>query len=184
MSDTVAAKKVPEIGRLTLILGGICLICALLLGLVNLITAEPIKEAKLRKSQQAMEAVLPASSYDPVAYTGGDPLVAAVYLAGDQGYVVEVKPSGFGGELDLMVGIGNDGAVTGISVISHAETSGLGAKSKTDAAWGRQYAGKSGTDVLVTKDGGQINAITGATITSRAVSSGVTAALNAIRTLG
>lgn len=183
MSETVMNKKEPGIAQLTVILGVICLVCALLLGLVNLVTANPIKAAKQLKSEQAMRAVLSADSYEPVEYTGGDALVAKVYLAGDVGYVVEVKPSGFGGEIDMMVGVDNDGAVTGISVISHAETSGLGAKAKTDPEWGKQFVGKSG-EVKVSKDGGDINAITGATITSRAVSNGVTAALEAVQTLG
>ena len=183
MSEAVMNKKEPVISQLTIILGAICLVCALLLGLVNMITADPIKAAKQRKTEQAMEAVLPADSYESVEYTGGDALVKAVYRAGDAGYVVEVTPSGFGGEVDLMVGVGSDGTVTGISVITHSETSGLGAKAKTDPEWGKQFIGMSG-EVKVSKDGGKVNAITGATITSRAVSSGVTAALEAVQTLG
>ena len=183
MSEAVMNKKEPGIAQLTIILGAICLVCALLLGLVNMITADPIKAAKQRKTEQAMEAVLPADYYESVEYTGGDALVKAVYRAGDAGYVVEVTPSGFGGEVDLMVGVGSDGTVTGISVITHSETSGLGAKAKTDPEWGKQFIGMSG-EVKVSKDGGKVNAITGATITSRAVSSGVTAALEAVQTLG
>lgn len=183
MSEAVMKKQEPGIAQLTIILGAICLVCALLLGLVNMITADPIKAAKQRKTEQAMEAVLPADSYESVEYTGGDALVKAVYQAGDAGYVVEVTPSGFGGVVDLMVGVGSGGTVTGISVITHSETSGLGAKAKTDPEWGKQFIGHSG-EVKVTKDGGSINAITGATITSRAVSSGVTAALEAVQTLG
>ena len=183
MSEAVMNKKEPGIAQLTIILGAICLVCALLLGLVNMITADPIKAAKQRKTEQAMEAVLPADSYESVEYTGGDALVKAVYRAGDAGYVVEVTPSGFGGEVDLMVGVGSDGTVTGISVITHSETSGLGAKAKTDPEWGKQFIGMSG-EVKVSKDGDKVNAITGATITSRAVSSGVTAALEAVQTLG
>ena len=183
MSEAVMNKKEPGIAQLTIILGAICLVCALLLGLVYMITADPIKAAKQRKTEQAMEAVLPADSYESVEYTGGDALVKAVYRAGDAGYVVEVTPSGFGGEVDLMVGVGSDGTVTGISVITHSETSGLGAKAKTDPEWGKQFIGMSG-EVKVSKDGGKVNAITGATITSRAVSSGVTAALEAVQTLG
>ena len=182
MSEAVMNKKEPGIAQLTIILGAICLVCALLLGLVNMITADPIKAAKQRKTEQAMEAVLPADSYESVEYTGGDALVKAVYRAGDAGYVVEGTPSGFGGEVDLMVGVGSDGTVTGISVITHSETSGLGAKAKTDPEWGKQFIGMSG-EVKVSKDGGKVNDITGATITSRAVSSGVTAALEAVQTL-
>ena len=107
----------------------------------------------------------------------------AVYKAGDEGYVVEsMSPNGFGGALDMMAGVDNDGNVTGIAIISHAETSGLGSKS-TDPEWQAQFKGVNGT-IGVTKDGYQINAITGSTITSRAVCDGVNAAIAVVETLG
>ena len=128
-----------------------------------------------------MEAVLPADAYEEVEYTGGDPLVTAVYKAGDAGYVVQVAPSGFGGVLDVMVGVNTDGTCSGVSIISHSETSGLGANA-TKEDFRSQFVGKS--NVAVTKDGGDIAALTGATITSRAVCSGVNAAIAAVGTLG
>ena len=119
MSEAVMNKKEPGIAQLTIILGAICLVCALLLGLVNMITADPIKAAKQRKTEQAMEAVLPADSYESVEYTGGDAMVQAVYKAGDAGYVVEVKPAtSFSGNLTIMVGVDNTGACSGISITS------------------------------------------------------------------
>lgn len=94
----------------------------------------------------------------------------------DAGYCVEVGPTGFGGAVDTMVGIDSDGKVTGISVISaSSETPGLGARS-TEPEFQAQFAGQVGTEVAVAKDGGSIDALTGATITSRAVSEGVVAA--------
>ena len=106
MSDSVVVKK-KEAGpaQLVITLFAISAICAVLLGLVNSITMEPIAAANQAATNAAMEAVLPADSYDPVEYTGGDPLVTAVYSAGDAGYVVQVAPSGFGGNLDVMVGV-------------------------------------------------------------------------------
>ena len=75
-----------------------------------------------------------------------------------------------------MVGIDSDGKVTGISVISaSSETPGLGARS-TEPEFQAQFADQVGTEVAVAKDGGSIDALTGATITSRAVSEGVVAA--------
>lgn len=75
----------------------------------------------------------------------------------------------------MMVGVDNDGKVTGISIISHTETAGLGATAAADTDAGRafrdQFIGMSGT-VSVTKDGGEVDALTGATITSRAVCTG------------
>ncbi len=182
MSDSVVMKK-KEAGPVQLVvtLFAISAICAVLLGLVNNITSGPIQVATEAKTQAAMEAVLPADSYDEVEYTGGDPLVTAVYKAGDAGYVVQVAPSGFGGVLDIMVGVNTDGTCSGVSIISHSETSGLGANA-TKEDFRSQFVGKS--NVAVTKDGGEINALTGATITSRAVCSGVNAAISAVGTLG
>lgn len=182
MSDSVVMKK-KEAGPVQLIvtLFAISAICAVLLGLVNNITMGPIEVATQAKTQAAMEAVLPADSYTEVAYTGGDPLVTKVYQAGDAGYVVQVAPSGFGGILDIMVGVNTDGTCSGVSIISHSETSGLGANA-TKEDFRSQFVGKS--NVAVTKDGGEIAALTGATITSRAVCSGVNAAIAAVGTLG
>ena len=183
MSDTAAVMKKKEPGPVQLVvtLFAISAICAVLLGLVNSITAGPIKVATEAKTQAAMEAVLPADSYTEVEYTGGDPLVSKVYQAGDAGYVVQVAPSGFGGVLDVMVGVNTDGTCSGVSIISHSETSGLGANA-TKEDFRSQFVGKS--DVAVTKDGGDINALTGATITSRAVCDGVNAAIAAAASVG
>ena len=82
----------------------------------------------------------------------------------------------------MMAGIDNDGNVTGIAIISHSETSGLGSKS-TDPEWQAQFKGLNGV-VSVTKDGGQVEAITGSTITSRAVCDGVNAARLVVESLG
>ena len=182
MSDTVVVKK-KEAGPVQLVvtLFLISAICAVLLGLVNNLTAGPIAAANEAATNAAMQAVLPADSYEQVEYTGGNALVTAVYKAGDAGYVVQVAPSGFGGNLDVMVGVGADGTCTGVSIISHAETSGLGANA-TKEDFRAQFVGKA--NVAVTKDGGDIAALTGATITSRAVCDGVNAAIEAAASVG
>ena len=182
MSDTVVVKK-KEAGPVQLVvtLFLISAICAVLLGLVNNITAGPIAAANEAATNAAMQAVLPADSYEQVEYIGGNALVTAVYKAGDAGYVVQVAPSGFGGNLDVMVGVGADGTCTGVSIISHAETSGLGANA-TKEDFRAQFVGKA--NVAVTKDGGDIAALTGATITSRAVCDGVNAAIEAAASVG
>ena len=96
----------------------------------------------------------------------------------DAGYCVEVAPTGFGGGVDTMVGISADGTITGISVISaSSETPGLGARC-TEAEFMDQFADQPADgSVAVEKDGGSIVALTGATITSRAVAEGVNAAV-------
>lgn len=182
MSETVAKKKEAGMLQLVIVLLAISAITALLLGLTNMVTMPYIARNTLLKTQAAMAEVLPADGYEPVEYTGGNLMVSEVNRAtNDSGYVVRVAPSGFAGAVDMMVGVSVDGTVTGVSIITQAETPGLGANA-TKADWRAQFVGKSGT-VAVSKDGGEIDALTGATITSRAVTSGVNAALDAVASL-
>lgn len=183
MSEAVTKKKEPGMATLVIVLFAICAATALVLGLTNMLTAPYIAANKEAKTQKAMSEVLPADAYEPVEYTGGDASVLSINKAGDAGYVVEVKPAtSFSGNLIVMVGVDNEGACTGISITSTGETSGLGSNAgKPD--WQAQFVGKTG-EVKVTKDGGEINAITGATITSRGVSEAVTSAIAAAASLG
>lgn len=181
--NTVATKKEPGIAQLVIILFAISAITALLLGLVNMITAPVIAENARIKNEKAMAAVLPAESYTQVEYTGDETNVLAMYEATGVGYVVQVEcPGSFGGGLQAMVGVSSDGTVTGVEIVKTAETSGLGANAGKDAFKG-QFAGLTGT-AAVTKDGGSIVAITGATITSRAVCAGVNSAVAAAASMG
>lgn len=175
MTETKETTGAAYYLKLTMTLLIISVVVSGLLGLTNYITADKIAQINADKTASSMEEVLPADSYTELEYTGQQENVAAVYQAEGRGYVVEVTPSGFGGTIDMMVGVGTDGAVTGVSIISMSETSGLGANAdKKDFRY--QYVGKSGT-LAVTKDGGEIDALTGATITSRAVTNGVNTAL-------
>ena len=183
MSETATKKKEPGMATLVIVLFAICAATALLLGLTNYVTAPFIAANNEKTTQEAMAAVLPADSYDEVEYTGDDAMVQAVYKAGDAGYVVEVKPAtSFSGNLTIMVGVDNTGACSGISITSTGETSGLGSNaSKPD--FQAQFVGKTG-EVKVTKDGGDIDALTGATITSRGVCEAVTSAIAAAASMG
>ena len=179
------AKKRPEPGmlQLVLVLLIISAVVALLLGVVNYVTAPAIAANEKAKNEAAMAAVLPADSYTPVDYSGGDTPLEAVYQAGDAGYVFQVSPSGsFSGTLTIMVGVSGEGQVTGVEIVKTAETSGLGANAGKPA-FREQFVGASGS-VSVSKDGGAIDALTGATITSRAVCAGVNSALDAAASLG
>jgi electron transport complex protein RnfG len=160
--------------RLALTLLLISAVVAGLLGLTNYVTADKILALTAEKTAASMQEVLPSDSYTELTYTGSETNVAAVYEA-ESGYVVEVTPSGFGGTIDMVVGVGTDGTVTGVSIISMSETSGLGANASKES-FRSQYVGKSG-ELAVSKDGGEIDALTGATITSRAVTAGVNTAL-------
>ena len=151
---------------------------------VNSITAPKIEQLNYEKTQAAVSAVLPGGG-DEVAAPAVD-LVSKVYK-GANGYAVEVTPSGFDNTITMMVGVDNSGNVTGISIISHTETAGLGAVAAATTSAGEafraQFVGLNG-NVSVTKDGGQVEAITSATITSRAVCAGVNAALAAVAAMG
>lgn len=160
--------------RLTLTLFLITTVVAGLLGFVNYLTADTIAEQTAAKAEAAMQQVLPAGQYTPVDVPEGSAVTAA-YRADDKGYVVRVSPNGFGGAIDMMVGVDTNGAVTGIAIVSHSETASLGANC-TREDFRAQYTGKSGT-LAVSKDGGEIEALTGATVTSRAVTQGVNDAL-------
>ncbi len=178
------------VARLTITLFAITLVVAALLGLVNAVTAEPIAQAAAERTAAAMASVLTFDTYEEVAFTDETGLVQTVWQASADGavcgFVAEVTPSGFGGAISMIVGIGTDGTVTGISITDHDETSGLGAVAAADTTAGEtfraQFAGASGA-LAVTKDGGTIDALTGATITSRAVVDGVNAALAAVAPL-
>ena len=151
---------------------------------VNSITKPIIEQLTYEKTQQAVSAVLEGGG-DEVEFPAMD-LVSKVYQ-GENGYAVEVTPSGFDNTITMMVGVDNEGKVLGISIVSHTETAGLGAVAAENTSKGEafrgQFVGKSGS-VGVTKDGGEIDAITGATITSRAVCVGVSAAIACAASLG
>lgn len=173
--------------RLTFTLLLICAAVAGALAGVNALTKDKIADIQAQKLQTAMEEVLPgASDMTEVSFADATGTVRKVYQASAdsavQGYVVEVAPNGFGGAITMMVGVA-DGKVTGISVVSHTETAGLGSvaadKTSKGQAFRDQFAGTFG-EQKVDKDGGNIDAITGATITSRAVTNGVNAALAAV----
>lgn len=187
----MAGKQKNEFVQLGGILCAITLVVALALSAVNAVTAGPIAEQNAQKIKDSLENVMPGAESEQIDVPEGTTVTTETKNAtsvtilsaykmtkdgADAGYCVEVGPTGFGGAVDTMVGIDSDGKVTGISVISaSSETPGLGARS-TEPEFQAQFAGQVGTEVAVAKDGGSIDALTGATITSRAVSEGVVAA--------
>ena len=170
--------------RLALTLLAITAVVAAALAGVNSITAPAIAELNAQKTQEAIELVLPGGG-EEVDFPAAD-LVAKVYK-GENGYAVQTTPGGFDNTITMMVGVDNDGKVLGISIIKHTETAGLGAVAAAGTPAGEsfrgQFVGASGA-VSVTKDGGTMDAITGATITSRAICVGVNAALDCVANMG
>ncbi len=173
--------------RVSLTLLLITAVVAAALAGVYAIASPMIQAHKEEKIQQAIAQVLPgAAELTAVPFSDSTGTVRTVY-ASEDGYVVEVSPVGFGGAITMMVGIKPDKTVNAISVISHTETAGLGsvaaANTSAGEAFRSQFAGVSGS-LAVDKDGGSIDSITSATITSRAIVSGVNAALQAVQDLG
>ena len=170
--------------RLALTLLAITAVVAVALAGVNMITEPAIEALNAQKTQEAIELVLPGGG-EAIEFPETD-LVSKVY-ASDAGYAVEVTPGGFDNTITMMVGVDTEGKVMGISIISHTETAGLGAVAAAGTPAGEafraEFVGASGS-VAVTKDGGEVEAITGATITSRAICAGVNAALEVVGKMG
>ena len=178
----------------TIVLTIITLVSGLLLGAVYGITKEPIAQAQDAAKKEAWQAVFPEASLDDFVAEEVDEAIAEQVIAdlgvkatvdevckvGDIGYVVTTTDKeGYGGDIQITVGITTDGTVNGVSILSISETAGLGMKAKEPAFY-EQYQGKQTEKFYVTKDGGEgeaIDALSGATITSRAVTGAVNTAL-------
>lgn len=180
-----------EILRMVVALFAISLVCSAILGAVNAVTKDKIAEIEAETRAAAMREVLPeAAAFEDVSASLTDEFqaenaVTGIYAAtaadgSAAGYAVMTAPRGFGGEIVMIVGVGADGTVTGVVITEMSETAGLGAKAD-DPAFLSQYAGKSGSLSVVkgAAEENQISAITGATVTSRAVTAGVLAAMKA-----
>lgn len=178
----------------TVILTLITLIAGLALGFVYEITKDPIAQAKEDAKKKAWQEVFPEANMNDfeaqevdqaaadaaIKAVGANATVDEVCKAGEDGYVITTtSKEGYGGNIQITVGITADGTVSGISILSISETAGLGMKATEPAFYG-QYEGKQAEKFAVSKDGGEgepIDAISGATITSRAVTAAVNVAL-------
>ena len=190
-------KLESSLKNMLLVLTGVTAISVALLAYVNELTKGPIAEANAKTLNEALKEVLPEFTNNPVAECDtmfsekdGKKIVDfIIYPAknGDQwvGTAVEAKSMGFGGELKVLVGFDAEGKIYNYSLLSHAETPGLGSKA---ADWFKE--GNKGSikgmnpceqPLTVSKDGGQVDAITASTITSRAFLNAVNAAYGAYK---
>ena len=164
------------------------IVAALLAG-VNMVTKPIIDGIKAQKQLDAIAAVLDDADTAVAleSFPNESGLVAAVYES-ETGYAIQVIPVGFDNTITMMVGISKEtGEVLGIDVISHTETAGLGAVAAAKTSAGEAFRGqfKGQTEsVSVRKDGGVIDALTGATVTSRAICVGVNAAQECAANMG
>ena len=167
--------------NMVLSLGTITIVAAALLAGVYSVTKEPIEEANRQKTTEAIAAVLPEgveiAEGMQVAIPNEERTVT-VYTASKDGQpagaaVESYSLDGFSGEINIIYGFDAEGTVTGFEVIQQAETPGLGAKMND---WFRMAEGRrsiiglnsTSNNLTVSKDGGDVDAITAATITSRA----------------
>lgn len=167
-----------ETAKLILVLTVICLVAGLLLAWVNDLTAEPIKQVEKAKKMKAIKKVLPAYDNDPYAETfnveeAGKKWTFFVARKNNKfvGSAFEVSSSkGYGGKIKIIVGVNATENIQAIEILEHKETPGLGAKIE-DNEFKTRFANRSikKTRWTVKKDQGDIDEITAATISSRAV---------------
>ena len=183
-----------------------CLIVAGLLGGVNAITKDKIAAINWENTVAAMQAVAADpenTTYNETPLENTEAMTAAADAAGGTlgaiyeaqvngeaaGYAVTVSASGSQGTIEMMVGVDAAGAVTGVSVVSHSETAGIGTKvignEPTASGVGvlDQFVGKSAADGTLAV-GSNVDAITGATVSTRGITTGVNAALAAVGAMG
>lgn len=185
-----------EIVRLALILTLIAGGSGLILSLVEGMTRAPIAEQRRQETLKALKAVLPPADNAPDADTvtlivgqdkkGKD--LTRQFFRGRQGETLSgvafrvIAPDGYSGNIEVMVGVSAGGEISGIAILNHAETPGLG--SLIEKAWFKdQFKGKSldNIDWRVKKDGGGFDQITGATISPRAIVKAVKSGLEFFR---
>ncbi len=186
------AKMKSSLVNMVAVLTGITCLAGGILGFVSGVTAEPIAASKLAKQENAIRLVAPEFDNNPISDQWvaelADGTTATIFPAkkGNEtvGAAVQaVTKKGFSGEITIMVGFDKEGNVLGYSVLSHAETPGLGSKMPEWFSEGGKgnIIGKnpSKNKLTVSKDAGEVDAITAATISSRAFLDAVANAYNA-----
>jgi electron transport complex protein RnfG len=160
-------QKVGPILRIAFVLTVVCLVASILLGATYGLTWERIAEAQRARLAAAFAQIFPHAELRPVnGYY-------EVFENGEvTGYAATAQGRGFAGRIELALGIGVDGTIKGVRIITHAETPGLGARI-TEEEFLRQFEGKHLEEVKLTRERGSIDAITGATISAEAVTTAV-----------
>ena len=183
-----------DILRLAAILGLITVVAAGSLAVVNEATKPRIEAYKAQQQIRARREVLPTAKEG--VYVSTDETSDFPYYVGyahpdttePVGYVFLASGKGYSSTIEMVVGTDLAGRLTGISIVSQQETPGLGAKiteiryGESEPWFQRQFKGKRVSQLSVDKDGGQIDSITGATISSRAATRGIRAALERLET--
>ena len=178
--------------NMTVCLFAICLVCSALLAGVYALTKEPIDAAAKAKNEAAIKEVLPetASAIEEERTVEMDGVTYTYNLAYDAsgntvGCAINVSTLGFGGPIVIKVGFDMNGVICNTKVLSQAETPGLGAKC-VESSFSGQFKGFDPAEkkLSVKKDGGDVDAITASTITSRAYADGLATAVKVFQTIG
>ena len=210
MSNEVKTKEKVNLDpkyliKLTVTLFLTCCVVAGLLGATNMVTKDKIAAINREKTQAAMKAVVadPDNSTFSDALALTDEMTAAALAGGgtlteayevqvggaSAGYALKVVASGSQGNIEMMVGLDAEGVVTGVSVVSHKETAGIGTKvvdnelNTAGVPVLDQFQGKSAADGTLNV-GSNVDAISGATVSSKGVTAGVNAAIAVAGVLG
>lgn len=168
----------------TLVLFCVCLVCTAALAGVNLLTVDTIAQVNAKAEEESRLIVLP----DAETFEGAGENNTEYYIGKDNsgntvGYAFTTDSSGYGGKVSVMTGINVEGKVTGVAILSHSETPGLGSNAEKDT-FRQQYLDNNipGEHYTVIKSGtaedGQILALSGATITSNAVTNAINTAMD------
>ena len=179
-------------GTLTII----ALVVAAMLGVVDMVTHDKIDAINVEKTNQALAAVAPeGAEFTPVELSDAAVAAAAAYGTLDSmyemstgGYAMKIVASGSQGSIEMIVGVDANKALTGVSVVSHSETGGIGTKvinndpNSAGTPVLDQFVGMSGAGSLVV--GKTVTPISGATVTSKGITAGCNAALAAVEAMG
>ncbi len=172
-----------DIIRLILVLTLVCIVAAVALARVYEFTKGPITEQRRLARLKAVESVLPDHENQPdqdtieVSLDNGGTKTVYLGLSGNKinGLAFEIRNNeGYGGEIVAMLGLNPEGEICGVEIVRHGETPGLGAKI-TNPEFRLQFKGKSleNTNFKLKKDGGDLDQVTGATISPRAIVKGI-----------
>lgn len=176
--------KEPSSGRLVGVLTAVCAVSALLVALTLAVTARPIEKAKAEAHAAMLRQVLPEGAGEPVRLTAEKDGESFEYYSAHGAIAIEVETArGYAGKIRLLVGFDRDGTLYSFKVLEHSETPGLGANlAVADNSVLSSARGKpaNGTRWSVTKDGGDIHALTAATISSRAACEALSLAANRV----
>ena len=209
MSNEVKTKEKVDMDpkyiiKLTVTLFLTCLVVAAALGGVNAITADKIAAINWENTQKAMKEVV--ADPDNTEFTElelTDDMTAAASTAGgtldsayevvvngeNDGYAIKVVASGSQGNIEMMVGVDGEGTVTGVSIVDNSETAGIGSKVMDNEPLASgvpvldQFQGKTAADMPLTV-GSNVDAISGATVSTKGVTTGVNAALAVAGVMG